>query len=122
MYTIKMNTAINTIDQYIAQYPKQVQPVLEKIRQTIQKCAPDAKEKISYGIPTFELKTNLVHFGAYPNHIGFYPGAAAIVHFEDKLKTYHTSKGTVQFQLNQPIPYDLIKEITNFRVQNARQQ
>lgn len=111
-----MNTTITTIDQYIEQYPKEVQTILQKIRQTIHKAAPKATEKMSYGIPTFALKKNLVHFGAYPKHIGFYPGAQAIVDFKDVLTPYNTSKGTVQFPLDQPIPYDLIAEITKSRV------
>mgnify|MGYP002365984103 FL=1 len=111
-----MDSSVTTIDGYIELYPKNVQQILKKIRKTIQAAAPDAKEKISYGIPTFTLNGNLVHFGAYPKHIGFYPGAQAIVDFKDKLKPYNTSKGTVQFQLDQPIPYDLIEEITRYRV------
>lgn len=110
------NTAIKTIDEFISNYPENVQEILQKIRQTIHEVAPEAKEKISYGIPTFTLKGNLVHFSAYEHHIGFYPGAGAIVAFKDDLKAYNTSKGTVRFPLDQPIPYDLIKNITLYRV------
>ena len=113
----RMNTDIKTIDQFIANYPENVQEILQKIRQTIHEVAPEAKEKISYGIPTFKLKGNLVHFSAYEHHIGFYPGAGAIVTFKDDLKAYNTSKGTVQFPLDQPIPYDLIKRVTLYRVE-----
>ncbi len=111
------NTDIKTIDEFISNYPENVQGILQKIRQTIHGVTPEAKEKISYGIPTFTLKGNLVHFSAYEHHIGFYPGAGAIVAFKDDLKAYNTSKGTVQFPLDQPIPYDLIKKITKYCVQ-----
>lgn len=107
---------VTTIDAYIALYPKDVQQKLEKIRTIIKKAAPKAEEKISYGIPTFKYHGNLIHFGAYPKHIGLYPGAAAMVKFSKKLKGYKQSKGTVQFQLDEEIPYDIIKEITEFRV------
>lgn len=107
---------VGTVDEFIAGFPRGTQIILEKIRQTIHQAAPEAKEKISYGIPTFTLSGNLVHFSAYEHHIGFYPGAGAIVAFADDLKAYKTSKGTVQFPLDQPIPYDLIGKITQFRV------
>lgn len=107
------------IDEFIGNYPEDVRVILEKIRQTIHEAAPGAKEKISYGIPTFTLGGNLVHFSAYKHHVGFYPGADAIQVFKDDLKAYKISKGTIQFPLDQPIPYDLIKEITLFR---TRQQ
>jgi uncharacterized protein YdhG (YjbR/CyaY superfamily) len=110
------NTDIKTIDEFISNYPENVQGILQKIRQTIHGVTPEAKEKISYGIPTFTLKGNLVHFSAYEHHIGFYPGAGAIVAFKDDLKAYNTSKGAVQFPLDQHIPYDLIKKITLYRV------
>ncbi len=112
----KIKTDIKTIDEFIAIFPENVKEILQKIRQTIHEAAPEAKENISYGIPTFTLKGNLVHFSAYEHHIGFYPGAGAIVAFKDDLKAYNTSKGTVQFPLDQPIPYDLIKKITLYRV------
>jgi uncharacterized protein YdhG (YjbR/CyaY superfamily) len=107
------------IDEFIDNYPEDVQIILERIRQTIHEATPGAKEKISYGIPTFTLGGNLVHFSAYKHHVGFYPGADAIQVFKDDLKAYKTSKGTIQFPLDQPIPYDLIKKITLFR---TRQQ
>ncbi len=107
-----------SIDEFIAQYPKEVQAVMHKIRQTIQKAAPEAKEKISYGIPTFTLHGNLVHFSAYEKHVGFYPGAALVADFADELKPYETSKGTVRFPINQPIPYDLIAKMTKYAVKH----
>lgn len=106
-----------TIDQYIAGFPPETQTILQKVRQTIQQAAPEATEKISYGIPTFVLHGNLVHFGAYPTHIGFYPGSAPIAAFADQLEPYETAKGTVRFPLNQPIPYELIKQMTTYAVE-----
>lgn len=106
----------NTIDEYIAQYPKEVQLVLEKMRKTIHEVVPEASENISYGIPTFKLNGNLVHFGAFKKHVGFFPGSSGVAAFQKELTQYVTSKGTIQFQLNEPIPYDLIKKITEFRV------
>ena len=90
------------------------------MRRTIRKCVPEAKEAISYGIPTFKLKGNLVHFAAFKNHIGFYPGAAAIVVFAKDLSTYETSKGTIRFPLDQPLPLDLVEKITKYRVAEER--
>ncbi len=117
-----MNTDIQTIDEFIAQFPTDVQQILEKIRQIIHKAAPDAKEKISYGIPTFTLHGNLIHFSAYKHHIGLYPGAAPIEAFKDLLKDYKTSKGTVQFPLNKPIPYALVEQITLASVERNLQK
>ena len=106
-----------TIDEYIAEQPKEVAVLLEKVRATIKKVAPEAIETISYAIPTFKLLGNLVHFAAFKNHIGFYPGASGVEHFKDELTHYHLSKGTIQFQLSEPIPYKLIEKITKFRVE-----
>jgi uncharacterized protein YdhG (YjbR/CyaY superfamily) len=105
-----------TIDAYIASYPKDVQVSLEKLRKLIHKCAPKVEESISYGIPTFRYHGLLAHFGAYPKHIGFYPGAASMAKFSKKLSAYKQGKGTVQFQLDEPIPFDIIQEIVEFRV------
>lgn len=107
------------VDEYIANFPQQTQDILQKMRQTIAIAAPEATEKISYGIPTFELNgKNLVHFGGYDNFVSFYPGPANIAAFADKLKDYKTSKGTIQFPLDKPIPFELITEITEFCVNN----
>jgi len=105
-----------TIDEYINTFPKEVQDILEKLRQTIQKAAPEATEAISYGIPTFQLHGNLVHFAAYRNHIGFYPASGAIEAFRKELSRYKGSKGTVQFPINQPLPLGLIKTMVKYRV------
>lgn len=106
------------IDQYISGFPEEVQDILSKVRLLIGEIAPEATESINYGIPTFKLKgKNLVHFAGYKKHIGFYPSPSGIEHFMDKLKDYKTSKGAVQFPLDKKIPYDLIKEITTYRVE-----
>jgi len=105
-----------TIDGYIAGFPKEVQAILEKIREIIKESAPGVEEAISYQIPTFKLKGNLVHFAAYKKHIGFYPAASGIEKFMEDLSAYEVSKGAVRFPIDQPIPYDLIREIVAFRV------
>lgn len=105
------------INEYIANFPPEVQEKLEKIRVTIRKAAPKAEEAISYMIPTFKLHGNLVHFAAYKNHIGFYPGAGGIAAFQEELAGYETSKGTVQFSLDKRLPLTLIAKIVKFRVQ-----
>jgi uncharacterized protein YdhG (YjbR/CyaY superfamily) len=109
-------TTIRTVDEYINSFPSQVRDILEEMRQTIKKLVPEAEETIRYGIPTYRLKGNLVHFGAYKKHIGFYPTPGVIEAFRKELRTYQGSKGTVQFPLNQPIPYDLVKRMVKFRV------
>jgi uncharacterized protein YdhG (YjbR/CyaY superfamily) len=105
-----------TIDEYIAQCPEDVQPILAKVRAVIKESAPGAVEKISYQMPAFYLKGNLVYFGAHKNHIGFYPTGSGIEAFKEELSDYKWSKGAVQFPLDQPIPYDLISRIVKFRV------
>lgn len=105
-----------TIDEYIAGFPDEVQQVLQQIRLTIRSAAPDAQEAISYQMPTFKLHGNLVHFAAHKKHIGFYPAPSGIEAFKDELAPYASSKGAVQFPLDQPIPYDLIRNIVTFRV------
>ena len=106
-----------TIDEYIAGFPPDVQQVLEKIRGTIRTTAPDAEETIKYRMPTFTLKGNLVHFAAFKKHIGFYPVPSGIEKFKDELSVYEQGKGSVQFSLERPIPYDLISRIVQFRVE-----
>ncbi len=107
-----MDLSIKTIDAYIAHYPKEMQTVLQKIRETIHQTVPEATEKISYGLATFTFHGNLVHFGGFDTHYGFYPGAAPIVEFQKELTPYETSKGTVRFPLDKPVPYDLIARMT----------
>ena len=109
-------TAPKNIDEYIADFPPEIQEKLEKIRATIRKAAPKAEEAISYMMPTFKLYGNLVHFAAFKNHIGFFPGAAGVEAFKDELTKYETSKGTIRFPLDQRIPFTLITKIVKFRV------
>ena len=104
------------VDAYISQFPADVQAQLQQLRKIIHTAAPDANEKISYGIPTFYLHGNLVHFAAYRNHIGFYPSSSGVLAFAQELAAYKTSRGTVQFPLGQPLPVELIKKIVAFRV------
>ena len=104
------------IDEYIASFPKDIQVILEKLRTTIRKAAPDAAEIISYQIPTFTLKGNLVHFAAYKKHIGFYPTPTGIEVFKKELSAYEGAKGSVRFPLDKPIPFNLISKIVRFRV------
>jgi uncharacterized protein YdhG (YjbR/CyaY superfamily) len=104
------------IDEYIADFPDDVQPLLEKVRMAIRKAAPRAEEAIKYQIPTFVLNGNLIHFGGYKNHIGLYPGSRPIQEFKDELVKYRISKGTVQFPLDKPLPLGLIGKITKFCV------
>jgi uncharacterized protein YdhG (YjbR/CyaY superfamily) len=104
------------IEEYIQKFPDDVQEILEKILVTIREAAPDAEETINYQIPTFKLHGNLVHFAAYKKHIGFYPTPSGIEAYQDELSAYDSAKGSVKFPLNEPIPYDLIKRIVEFRV------
>ena len=112
---MKTNAPEN-IDDYIAGFPKETQAILKKIRLTIRKAAPDAEETIGYQIPTFKLKGNLVHFAAFKNHIGFYPAPTGIEKFKKELAIYQGGKGTLQFPLDQPMPYNLISKVVKFRV------
>jgi len=105
-----------TIDEYIATFPKNVQEILQKLRQTIKDSAPNAKETISYQIPTFKLNGNLVNFAAYENHIGFYPTPSALKEFKKELSQYDIGKGTIKLPIDEPIPIDLIKRLVKFRV------
>jgi len=108
-----------TIDEYIKTFPSDVQSILEKMRLTIRKAAPEAVEAISYQIPTFKLNGNLVHFAAFKKHIGFYPTSSGIRAFKKQLSPYKGATGSVQFPIDKPIPYDLVKKITIFRVKES---
>lgn len=105
-----------SIDEFISGYPKATQDILQELRDKIQKAAPEAQEKIAYGIPTFTFHGNLVHFSAYEKHIGFYPGSGPIKDFARELKPYKTSKGTVQFPIDKPLPMPLITQIVKAAV------
>jgi uncharacterized protein YdhG (YjbR/CyaY superfamily) len=105
-----------TMDEYIASFPKDVQDILKSLRRVIKESAPQAEEAISYGIPTFKLNGNLVHFAAFKNHIGFYPTSSPIAAFKKDLSPYELSKGTVRFPIDRPIPFGLVKKIVRYRV------
>ncbi|UFH52115.1 iron chaperone [Spirosoma sp. KNUC1025] len=111
-----------TIDEYIAAFPKLIQDMLEGLRATIKKAAPDAKEAIKYQMPTFTLNGNLIHFAAFKNHIGLYPTPSGIAAFENELSLYKGAKGSVQFPLDKPLPLDLVSRIVEYRVQQNREQ
>ncbi len=104
-----------TIDEYIAGFPADIQKKLQEIRRVIHETAPEASEKISYQMPTFYLNGNLVHFAAFKKHIGFYPTPSGVEAYPE-LMQYKTGKGTLQFPLDQPIPYELIRRVVEFRV------
>ena len=108
-----------TIDEYIAGYPPEVQEILQKVRRVIHAAAPEATEAIKYGIPTFILQGNLVHFGAFKEHLGFFPTPSGIVAFQDELAKYAQSKGTIRFPYNQPFPYELITRVVKARVKEV---
>ncbi len=108
--------SFETIDEYITNFPAEVQEKLQTLREVIQAAAPEATEKISYQMPTFALHGNLVHFAAFPKHIGFYPDPSGIEAFKKELSAYKGAKGSVQFPLEMPLPYELISKIVKFRV------
>jgi uncharacterized protein YdhG (YjbR/CyaY superfamily) len=104
------------IDEYIASFPKDIQRILEKMRTTIKKAAPDAEETISYQMPAFKFKGILVYFAALKKHIGFYPTSSPMVVFKKELSPYKHSRGAIQFPLDKPIPYDFVSKIVKYRV------
>jgi uncharacterized protein YdhG (YjbR/CyaY superfamily) len=109
----------NNIDDYISSFPHETQLILEKLRLTIRKAAPDAKETINYGIPTFTLNGNLVHFAAFRNHVGFYPTSSGIEAFKKELSVYEGAKGSVKFPISELLPFDLVRKIVEFRVKEC---
>jgi uncharacterized protein YdhG (YjbR/CyaY superfamily) len=111
-----MHKSFKNIDDYIQSQPSEIRELLVRVRTTIQEAAPDAKEDIKYGMPTFILNKNLVHFAANKNHIGFYPSPSGIIQFTEELKPYKTSIGAIQFPFDKEIPLELIGKITRFRV------
>lgn len=111
----------NSIDEYIGTFPKEVQEILKKLRAVVKEAAPEAEERISYRMPTFSQKGNLVHFAAYKKHIGFYPTPSGIQAFKNELSAYEGAKGSVKFPIDEPLPYTLIGKIVRFRVtENTR--
>ena len=111
-----IKVGFTSIDEYIATFPEDIQKILEELRATIKAAAPEATEKISYQMPTFYLKGNLVHFAAYKHHIGFYPAPRGIEAFKDELARYEGSIGAIRFPIGEPLPLDLISRIVKFRV------
>lgn len=109
------NNGFSSIDEYIAEFPKDVQKILQQLRATIRAAALDAEETISYQIPTFTLKGNLVHFAAWKTHIGFYPAPSGIKTFAQELLKYETAKGSIKFPIKDPLPLELISNIVKFR-------
>lgn len=107
---------IKNVNDYIATQPKNVAVILEKLRQTIKKAAPDAEEVISYQMPAYMYHGRLVYFAAFKNHIGFYPVSSRIAAFKKELSVYKGTKGSVQFPLDEPIPLDLVKRIVQYGV------
>jgi len=105
-----------TIDEYLKSYPANIQLLLIQMRSTIRNAAPEAIETIAYGIPTFKFNGNLVHFGAYKDHIGFYPTPRAIEVFKSEFSKYETSKGTVKFPIDEPLPLDLVTRVVEYRL------
>ncbi len=113
-------SSAGSIDEYIAEFPPEIQKVLEELRALIREVAPDATETISYAIPTFDLNGHhLVHFAGYANHVGFYPVPSAIEAFKEELAPFRSGKGSAQFPHDQPLPVDLIRRIVEFRVQEG---
>lgn len=107
--------AYQSIDEYILHFPSDIQEILQNIRSVIKEAAPEATEKISYQMPTFVLYGNLVHFAAHKGHIGFYPAPSGIEAFREELSQYKGAKGSVQFPLDKPMPYELIEKIVRYR-------
>ncbi|MHB9033340.1 MAG: iron chaperone [Anaerolineae bacterium] len=114
---MEKKAAFTTIDEYIAIFPGDIQRLLKQMREAIRAAAPRASERIAYQMPTFYLEGNLVHFAAHSNHIGFYPTPSGIEAFHQELARYKTSKGAIQFPLDEPLPLELVRKITAFRAQ-----
>jgi uncharacterized protein YdhG (YjbR/CyaY superfamily) len=119
---LKQTKKYKTVDQYIADFPKDVQPVLQELRSTIKKVAPQAEEVISYNMPAFRQDGVLVYYAANKAHIGFYPLPSAIVAFKKELESYATSKGAIQFPLDKKLPVTLVKNIVKFRLLENREK
>lgn len=109
-----MNNNENCIIEYILEQPESIRPLLIQVRDAIMSVLPDAEERISWSMPTYWDKHNIIHFAAFKKHIGLYPGPDAIIHFEDSLKGYKTSKGAIQFPYDKPLPLELIANIANW--------
>lgn len=119
---VAMNVEIHTIDEYITGFPEPVRTLLAQLRAAIRAAAPQAEEKLSYGIPTFYYRGNLVHFGAFKRHIGFFPAPSGIQAFKSELSPYKSAKGSVQFPFDEPLPLELVARIVKFRVDENSQE
>lgn len=119
---MNMESTPTNIDDYIAGFPADVRRILQEMRSIIRAAAPEAEEAIRYRIPTFVLNGNLVHFAGFEKHIGFYPTPSGIEKFKDELSAYRSAKGSVQFPLDKPVPFTLIRKIVKFRVKEAREK
>jgi len=115
-------TNFKNIDDYISTFSKDVQDVLQEIRETIHKAAPEAEEAISYQLPTFKLNGNLVHFAAWKNHVGFYPSPSGTKEFQKEISKYAFAKGSIQFPLDEPMPLSLITKIVKYRVKESTEK
>jgi len=116
-----MDQPPTTVEEYIRGFEPPTRRILRALRKAIRERAPDATEAIRYGMPTFRLKGNLVHFAAYARHIGFYPTSSAIDAFKHELARYKCGRGTVQFPIDDPLPLDLIRRMVEYRVAECRQ-
>lgn len=116
-----LDKKIETIEEYIEACPQENREILYKLRSTIKEAAPDAKEKISWQMPTYSLNGDLVYFGAFKKHIGFFPTASGVEAFKEELKGYKTFKGTIHFLYSEPLPCELIKKIVSFRSEENKQ-
>lgn len=109
-----MTEEIKVIDEYIAAQSEQAQPYLRQVRESLRAVLPDAQEKISWRMPTYWQGRNIIHFAAFKNHLGIYPGSEAVAQFADRLQDYQTSKGAIQFPYSRPLPLDLIADIAHW--------
>lgn len=122
MTTAKKMLPATNVDEYIKRYPVKVQATLQKIRRTIKKAAPASEEVISYNIPGYKYHGMLIFFAAFENHISVYPAPRSSKLFKKELEAYKGGKGTVQFPLSEPVPFDLITRMTKFRVKENEEK
>ena len=111
-----------TIEAYIAAQPENIQSLLNQVRDTLRAALPEAEERISWSMPTYWKKHNIIYFAAFKKHIGLYPGDKAMEHFADRLTEYKTSKGALQLPYNKPIPLELITEIAKWCYETVSQR
>lgn len=108
-----------TVDEYIAEQPEEIQPILHEFRKVIRENAPQATEVISWGMATYKMPKNLIHFAAQKHHVGLHPGPDTVTKFAEKLSGFKMTKGTIQFPYNKPVPFDIVAEIVRFNVEKA---